>query len=74
MEEQLMTFSQACKYLNVSRATLYRYAVERKVPAYKMVDRWRFRKKQLDLWLEGQSNMSTKKSSKSRCKCLVGQT
>lgn len=68
MEEQLMTFNQTKRYLNVSRATLYRYAEQGKLPAYKMLDRWRFDKKHLQEWLDEQLNTNVKKSRKKRQK------
>ncbi len=56
MNDHLMTFNQAKKYLHVSRSSLYRYATEGKIPAIKMVGRWKFKKDQLDKWLESLAN------------------
>lgn len=56
MEAQLMNFNETKRYLNVSRATLYRYAAEGKLPAYKAVGRWKFKKEDIDAWLNMQSN------------------
>jgi len=52
--DRLLNFNETRKYLNVSRATLYRYIYERKIPVIKMLDRWRFDKRHLTKWLEDQ--------------------
>ncbi len=59
-----MTFNEAKKYLRVSRATLYRYATEGVLPAFKMVGQWRFKKERLDRWLESQTNSKKRKKEK----------
>ena len=45
----------ASEYLGVSRGTLYRYVHEEKIPAFKLGNRWKFKKSILDRWMERQS-------------------
>lgn len=49
---EVMSISQASYYLGISQDTLYRYASERYLPAFKMGNRWRFKKSALDKWME----------------------
>ncbi len=62
MPLQLMTFNEAKKYLRVSPATLYRLIDTKKLPAFKVGERWRFRQERLDKWLDGRE--TTRKKSK----------
>jgi len=51
--EKFMNFNDVKKYLNVSRATLYRFIHDRKMPAFKVGGQWRFKKIQIDKWIRG---------------------
>lgn len=48
-----MDIRAAAEYLGISPDTLYRYASERSVPAFKLGNRWRFKKSRLDEWMDG---------------------
>ena len=50
-----MNIRQASQYLGVSADTLYKYVAEGKIPAFKLGNRWRFKKTLLDEWMEQQS-------------------
>ncbi|MBI4465055.1 MAG: helix-turn-helix domain-containing protein [Acidobacteria bacterium] len=52
-----MDTRQASRYLGVSPDTLYRYLAERKIPAFKLGNRWRLKRSTLDHWMEQQSQM-----------------
>ena len=54
-----MDIRQAADYLGISADTLYRYASEGFVPAFKLGNRWRFRKSLLDAWMDEKSGVST---------------
>jgi len=58
--DKLMDFNDTKKYLNTSRATLYRLIHTKKIPAFKMGGQWRFKKERLDKWLEAHENVSNK--------------
>ncbi len=53
-----MDIREASEYLGVSRETLYKYAYEEKIPAFKLGNRWKFKKTLLDRWMEMQSTQS----------------
>ena len=52
---EVMNIRQASQYLGVSPDTLYKYVSEEKIPAFKLGNRWKFKKTILDLWMERKS-------------------
>ena len=53
---EVMNIRQASQYLGVSPDTLYKYVGEQSIPAFKLGNRWRFKKSRLDLWMEEKSS------------------
>jgi excisionase family DNA binding protein len=53
---EVMNIRQASEYLGVSPDTLYKYVGENQIPAFKLGNRWRFKKSKLDEWMEEQSS------------------
>lgn len=53
---EVMNIRQASEYLGVSADTLYKYVSENKVPAFKLGNRWKFKKALLDRWMENKSS------------------
>ena len=52
---EVMNIRQASHYLGVSPDTLYKYVAEEVIPAFKLGNRWRFKKSLLDRWMEDRS-------------------
>lgn len=52
---EVMDIRQASDYLGISPDTLYKYASEGVVPAFKFGNRWRFKKSVVDQWMQEQS-------------------
>ncbi len=52
---EVMDIHEASQYLGVSRETLYKYVWEERIPAFKLGNRWKFKKTVLDRWMEKQS-------------------
>ena len=52
---EVMNIRQASQYLGVSPDTLYKYVSEEKIPAFKLGNRWKFKKSILDSWMEDKS-------------------
>ncbi len=48
----IMTISEASKYLRIARSSLYKLAQEGKIPCQKVGRHWRFRREAIDRWLE----------------------
>ena len=63
---EVMNIRQASQYLGVSADTLYKYVNEQKIPAFKLGNRWRFKKSKLDQWMEEKSSESEFKSKKAK--------
>ena len=49
---EVMNIREASHYLGVAPDTLYRYIYEDRIPAFKLGNRWRFKKTLLDRWME----------------------
>ena len=64
---EVMNIRQASQYLGVSPDTLYKYVNEQKIPAFKLGNRWRFKKSKLDQWMEEKS-METEPQGKKKIK------
>ena len=54
---EVMDIRQASDYLGISPDTLYKYASEGFVPAFKLGNRWRFKRSRLDEWMDRQSEI-----------------
>lgn len=52
---EVMDIRQAAGYLGISPDSLYKYASENVIPAFKLGNRWRFKRSLLDDWMEQQS-------------------
>ena len=52
---EVMNIREASHYLGVSPDTLYRYIYEDRIPAFKLGNRWKFKKTVLDRWMEKKS-------------------
>ncbi|MBW2149002.1 MAG: helix-turn-helix domain-containing protein [Deltaproteobacteria bacterium] len=60
----LMTLGEVATYLRLSKDTVYRMAQTGKIPACKVGTLWRFRKDDVDAWLEKNKNITNFKESK----------
>ena len=60
--ENLLTVDQVADYLSVNKFTVYRLVVQKKIPAFKVGNQWRFKQTIIDAWLMAKSNMRKTKS------------
>ena len=60
-QKEVMTLREASQYLGISPDTLYKYLNEDKIPAFKLGNRWRFKKDLLDRWMEKKSERVTER-------------
>ena len=51
---ELMTLPQIARYLGMAERTIYLWAQQGRIPAFKLGASWRFRKSEIDAWLETQ--------------------
>jgi excisionase family DNA binding protein len=61
---EVMNIREASQYLGVSPDTLYRYIYEAQIPAFKLGNRWKFKKTVLDRWMEKKISISSSTKSK----------
>ncbi len=48
----LLKIGEVARYLQVRRPTIYRWIREGRIPALRVGTRWRFRKEDIDWWVE----------------------
>ena len=58
MQENLLTADQVARYLRVDKFTIYRLVAQKKIPAFKVGNQWRFKQELLDDWLKRNSNLT----------------
>lgn len=56
MSEQIMTVKDVASYLKLNERTVYRMATSSKIPAFKVGTSWRFKREDLEKWIEEQKN------------------
>jgi excisionase family DNA binding protein len=54
-EGEILTIKQIAEYLKVMERRMYRLAAAKKIPTFKVVGTWRFRKVDADGWIAARS-------------------
>ena len=49
---RLLTLDEVAGYLRLSTHTLYKMAQQERIPAFKVANQWRFKKDEIDTWIE----------------------
>lgn len=52
MEDRWLSVEEICDYLGVKRDTVYKWINEKSMPAHRMGRFWKFKKEQIDVWIE----------------------
>jgi len=60
MAEQLLTLEQVAEYLNVDKFTVYRLLADKDLPAFKVGNQWRFKRRMIENWLVKNSSANRK--------------
>ncbi len=55
METDILTIKEVAEYLKVKEKTAYKLVAEGKIPGFKVGGSWRFRKQEIEEWIEKQS-------------------
>lgn len=63
MDESFLTTEEVLEYLQVNLRTVYRLIKAGKIPAVRVGRQWRFRKGDIDAWLESQRPRATRATS-----------
>jgi excisionase family DNA binding protein len=68
--KEVMTLREASEYLGISPDTLYKYLSEEKIRgvAFKLGNRWRFKKDLLDRWMEKNTEKSADRTVVAKAK------
>ena len=59
MLEVLLTTEQVANYLKIDKFTVYRLVAQKRLPAFKVGNQWRFKKGLLEAWLRKNMNNSS---------------
>lgn len=60
MTDQILTLKQVAQYLQLAEKTTYRLAADGKLPGFKVGGSWRFKKNDLEHWIEQQKQHDKK--------------
>ncbi|MCX7826514.1 MAG: helix-turn-helix domain-containing protein [Verrucomicrobiae bacterium] len=63
MNLEIMTLQEVAEYLKLSERTIYGYAQRGVLPGIKIGSAWRFRKTDLDAWIENQRKLTEESTS-----------
>jgi len=61
LNDEFMTLKEVAGYLHLNERTIYKWAQEGTIPASKLGSTWRFRKSEIDAWVEENKNTRPKK-------------
>jgi excisionase family DNA binding protein len=72
MDDVFLTTEEVLEYLQVNLRTVYRLIKAGRIPAVRVGRQWRFRKADIDLWLQGQQTMTPNASRRSALQDAAG--
>lgn len=52
-KKEILTIHEAADYLQIGTRSLYKLAREGKIPGKKVLNKWRFEKESLKVWIRG---------------------
>ena len=52
-EDRWVSVEEIAEYLGINRDTVYKWIERKKMPAHKVGRLWKFKKSQIDSWVEG---------------------
>ena len=55
--DTFMTTKEVARYLRVDQYTIYRLVTQKKIPAFKIGNQWRFKRSVLERWLKSKMNV-----------------
>jgi excisionase family DNA binding protein len=63
MSDEIFTLQDVAEYLKLAERTVYGYAQKGILPGIKICSAWRFRKADIDQWLEEQRHITEESTS-----------
>jgi excisionase family DNA binding protein len=70
-DETFLTTEEVLEYLNINLRTVYRLIKAGSIPAVRVGRQWRFRKRDIDKWLDGQRHSDAKGTGTARSRILL---
>jgi excisionase family DNA binding protein len=64
--DEIFTLDELAAYLKVGKRTLYRLAAHGEIPAFKVGGTWRFRRSDIDQWIQDRSPRRAQKGGDAR--------
>lgn len=55
-EGEILTLEEVAAFLRAGKRTVYRFAQRGEIPAFKVGGTWRFRRSELERWIDQNSN------------------
>lgn len=55
MSDEILTVQEVAALLKVADKTVYTMAQKREIPAFKVRGQWRFRRADIDMWIQEQT-------------------
>ena len=55
--EDFLTTDEVARYLRVDKYTIYRLVSQKKLPAFKVGNQWRFKRSILERWIKNRMNV-----------------
>jgi len=66
MSDEILTVLEIAKLLKVADKTVYTMAQQRQIPCFKVRGQWRFRRADIDRWIQKQTNRTARNSDEWR--------
>ena len=54
MNDQILTVKEVAAYFKVNERTVYRLAIRKEIPAFRVGASWRFKREEIDEWVTRQ--------------------
>ena len=61
MTDQILTLKEVAAYLKLAEKTAYKLAAEGKLPGFKVGGSWRFKREDVETWINQKKNEAGKK-------------
>lgn len=62
MTDEILTLKEVAEYLKLAEKTAYRLAAEGKLPGFKVGGSWRFKREDVERWIDQQKGLATQKN------------
>jgi len=64
MNDEILTIREVAAYLKLTEKTAYRLAAEGDIPGFKVGGSWRFRRSEIENWIDQRSGSKVAKGEK----------